>query len=386
MSLTRIAGVVLLVLHVSGPLAGADWQGRESVEDGVLHIRNPERPIAVARIEPAELWRRGGADDELVFGSIAAIRRDPAGSLYVLDSQNSEIYVFSAEGERLRTVGREGEGPGEFRGPVDMFLGPDNVLNVLQMFPPKIVRIDRDGTPREDFPLPEIEGGFQQVFRGKATSDRILLAGGQEKATAEGQKRVKFLRAFSPDGKELAHYHDEVELVRFDGMEYDEKSWGNLVGRWSLSGDGRVAAVLGFDAYRIHVSKPDGTRDRIIERPDYVRLERSAEVRKATQERFDRMIRWNAGSTIRISATHRTIQSLWYRPGGELWVMASRGRLERSGERTLGYDVFDAKGRYVRRVWMKLDGIPANDGFFFEGDGLYRVTEEMELVAYSMEG
>ena len=52
-----------------------------------------------------------------MFGSIADIDVDADGNMYVLDSQFSEIRVYSAEGTFVYAIGRAGQGPNEFSAP-----------------------------------------------------------------------------------------------------------------------------------------------------------------------------------------------------------------------------------------------------------------------------
>lgn len=54
-----------------------------------------------------------GAPEEL--GQPRSLAVDEAGRIYVVDSKPEVIKVFSPDGKLIRTVGREGEGPGEFR-------------------------------------------------------------------------------------------------------------------------------------------------------------------------------------------------------------------------------------------------------------------------------
>ena len=114
--------------------------------------------LPITSLELNELWQRGGDDDEIFFGNIDRIVTDPAGNAYSLDSQLSEVWVFSPEGEHLRTIGREGEGPGEFRGAGDLFYGLGDKVGVLQIFPGRIVMMDPEGGPLDNFRLAEREG------------------------------------------------------------------------------------------------------------------------------------------------------------------------------------------------------------------------------------
>ena len=80
---------------------------------------------------------------ELLFGRIASVARDERGNLIVADRQANEIRVFDAEGAHLRTLGREGEGPGEFQGlngawpvPGGGIVATDNDLDRITHFDP----------------------------------------------------------------------------------------------------------------------------------------------------------------------------------------------------------------------------------------------------------
>lgn len=65
--------------------------------------------------------------DEVVFGRISGVLVDPEGRIHVADPQAREVRVFSPDGGFLRRVGRDGEGPGEFRHLSGLALAPDGV-------------------------------------------------------------------------------------------------------------------------------------------------------------------------------------------------------------------------------------------------------------------
>lgn len=59
--------------------------------------------------------RIGGADTgKASFSGIAGLKFDAHGGIWVLDRQAHELRLFSPSGAFVRTVGRQGEGPGEF--------------------------------------------------------------------------------------------------------------------------------------------------------------------------------------------------------------------------------------------------------------------------------
>jgi hypothetical protein len=59
--------------------------------------------------------RVGDVDGDLLFGRISEVEVGPDGNVYVLDRGEAGVRVFTPEGEPLRSIGRRGEGPGEFR-------------------------------------------------------------------------------------------------------------------------------------------------------------------------------------------------------------------------------------------------------------------------------
>lgn len=67
--------------------------------------------------------------EEYLFGSIESVLRLGDGTVAVSDASNSRISVFDGAGTFLRSWGREGDGPGEFRSLSRLYLhGPDSIL------------------------------------------------------------------------------------------------------------------------------------------------------------------------------------------------------------------------------------------------------------------
>lgn len=116
-------------------------------------VTNPAKaPNGQETIELKELWRVGGYDDEeVLFGVITDIIAGPNGNFYMLDSQLNEVQVYSPDGAYQRTIGREGEGPGEFRMAFNIVLLPNGNIGVLQAFPSKIVTLTPGGIPLMTF-------------------------------------------------------------------------------------------------------------------------------------------------------------------------------------------------------------------------------------------
>ncbi len=368
--------------------ATANWQGRFATEAGQTRVLNPETPAA-GEVEAAlrQLWRIGGGDEELLLGVVAEVLQDDAGRVYLLDSQLSEVHVLDAGGHWLRSLGRAGEGPGEFRNGSALFWAPGDQLGVIQAWPGKIVLLRKDGSPGDTFALPfRQDGGMQIASRGAGYADRIILSGSSWTGSAQQQQQISYLKAVDRGGRELATFHEAAQDVRFGGWEFQEEQFVDFQRRWAAAPDGRVAAALDFAAYRIHIWNADGGLERIIERPEFAAVRRSGEEKARLQTMFERFTRWNPRSTFKVSDVHQTVARLFFRDDGSLWVQSGRDQWRAPAGRFTSFDVFDREGRFTRRVHLRGDGNAVEDGLFLIGDRLYVVTDMLSAVMASMGG
>jgi len=272
------AGLCLLMLTAMAPSATAAgaWTGKEVMQDGVLHVQNPASPIEQpTTLTPKELWRvSGDEDDEFLFGVLSEITCDDEGNIYLLDSQLNVVMVFSPGGEYLRSIGREGEGPGEFRRASDLFMTADGNVAVMQRMPGKIVVLTPEGEPVGELPVPQTEDGGMQLFAGGIRAgDHVVLHTNRFMRHDDGFEVSSSIVAVDGDGNKTAGYFENSEKNDFANMTFDERTgMGALV--WTAGSDGRVYTSEVFDEYSFNVWKADGTIDRVIER-EYKARERS---------------------------------------------------------------------------------------------------------------
>ncbi len=74
-----------------------------------------------------------------------AITTDPEGRVYVADTGNFRIQVFSAEGRFLRSLGRYGTGPGQFTWPFDVVVDRAGDLYVADDKEQTVTKLTPDG-------------------------------------------------------------------------------------------------------------------------------------------------------------------------------------------------------------------------------------------------
>ena len=167
-----------------------------------------DQPLTVAM---TEVYRVGGAsarEEWAFFGPALQASFDGAGNLIVLDRFNHRVVVIGPDGQLARVVGREGDGPGEFRN-----------AGALAVW--------RDGR----FAVPDREHAAIQVFSSGGDLERFVRMAEEQKSlsSALGHDEV---RADPLGDRIIAQgvYRVLVEMVnrmnRFMGHEEDETPAG----------------------------------------------------------------------------------------------------------------------------------------------------------------
>jgi hypothetical protein len=359
---------------------GAAWRGEEVVEEGITHVRNPAAPIeAPVTLEPEELWRLGGETeaDEEIFGRVERVLLDSEGNAYFLDTQLSEVRVFSASGEYLRTLGRAGEGPGEFRNPVDFFFLPGGRLAVAQVMPTRIAVLGPDGAGLDDFPLPfDDERSMLLLQEARSRGDEIFLSYINPVIAGGGVVLKRGLIAVDPDGKRTATLKEDSQPQSGGAVRITDDASEDFYRNWEIGSDGRVYVAPHYQRYQILALDPRGNPPKVIERA-YESVKRTdEELAQLREEQEAEAGRWRGADVRREpSPFRRDIGRIAARESGELWVLPSRGRMDLPAG-TLGtFDVYDSSGRFVRQVTVKADFDDRYDDFAIAGDRLFVFKE-----------
>ena len=371
-------------------LAG-NWAGEVATIDGVKHVKNPAKAMESAMtVTLDENWRLGGDDEDgEIFGVISRVLSDSEGNVYILDSQLSEVKIYDADGNFLNTIGREGEGPGEFRNPSDMFFTPDGSVAVMQMMPGRIIKLTTEGDPAGELPLPKDETSGQAPFLlgGNSGGANTILAGWTQTFDAGKYEMVRFLASINGSGEEVARYHAETRALDFAQVVFDEEIWDTFDRRWATNSAGtHVYACVEHFPYKINVWNADGSLAHIIER-EYKRHSRSKEDMErveAIYEGFTRRVPGN--SEYKIYDTNKDIQAIYPRNDGSLWVLTSRGMHERPDGSIGTFDVFNRDGHFVREVTLMGEGDPNQDSFLFVDNRLYVLTGFLEAAMAAQGG
>jgi DNA-binding beta-propeller fold protein YncE len=375
--MNRRAKLVLALLSsiaaTSPVIAGTP--AKETTKEGVVQVANPAAPSeGKSQLKPQEMWRAGGDDEEVIFGVLSDVAMDAQGNLYALDMQLSQISVFDPDGNLLRTIGREGEGPGEFRRASELFVTPDNKVAVAQMMPGKIVLLSPDGKPAGDFPVPAAPDGGTQMIWGAGAAGRSVVIGSGTFSQKEGKfTMASSLQLVAPDGTSRGKLIERSQVNDMANMSFEEKTSRRAI--WAASSDGKVFVNDVFDVYEIKYFGPDAKLARVATR-EYEHRTRSKDEMETNAPRM--MFRGRGGRggggrqsfESKPSPTDPDVLQMFARDDGSLWVLSSRGAHDCPKGTVARFDVFDADGHYVREVSVQADGNYKADGIMIAGDRL----------------
>jgi hypothetical protein len=135
----------------SSPPPGGLVQEREMVGDTLVvrALSGSVWPGPATLVEELAIGALEGSE-EVIFGSIQDMTVDDQGGVYVFDSQVPALRYYDSEGRFVRTVGREGSGPGEYRDAVlGMALRRDGRLMIRDPRNARLTLYDPDGTPSD---------------------------------------------------------------------------------------------------------------------------------------------------------------------------------------------------------------------------------------------
>lgn len=292
--ISTAAAMVALALSAVAAGCRGDEQGaavvrRDSAGVRIVESREPVwhegEAWAVADSPALDLTKSGQGHAHEFFNVLDADRLSD-GSIVVAEAGGSEIRLFSPKGAHVRTLGREGDGPGEFRWlgqvavlPGDSLWAYDFGQGRVTVFDPdgvvaRTATLDAGSAPRPVFPLASgtlVASAFDHTgFREKLGLHRMpspivrMNADGgivDTLTTIPGWESVVHSRgdAWAVWAKKahLAVHGDEVYLGSADEMEYQVRS-----------SDGRLQRLVRVPGYDLTLSPAEIEAENATYMPD----------------------------------------------------------------------------------------------------------------------
>lgn len=356
-----LGAALLLITGCSRKGDVSGWKATVEIIDGVKTIRNPETPrygtFAFDLVEDLALGEE--KDEAYFFPQSAFINIDDQGRFFVCDIGNRRVQVYDRDGAYVRTLGRSGQGPGEYVYSRDVLLDRqgDAYINSgrLVVFGP--------------------DGIFKKNVLIKTASVFILGPGGtfvgsnQPNLWEEGGPRNKLIQ-IGPDGEMLR----TIATFPVNGA-----SPGQLLNHWYV---GKIAYCprsddsfyYGFSLdYIVHVADGEGR-----ELFAFSKAEESREItgREADLTRESGLFIWYGQGDPKTAPLdmpdHRPFFTRFYNDDlGRLYIIRFKPITEK--DVTLSdIDVFSKDGYYL--CWMTWPFVPQ----VIKGGFLYEVRQDEE--------
>lgn len=338
-------------------------------------IRNTTPLQESVDVQLEEMWRRGGVDDTIMIGLPVEALADEQGRVYLADQQLCQVFVFGPDGEFLKTLSKEGDGPGEVRSPVDLVRLPDGTFGLAEFFPGKITKVTYGDLPAGEVTVDVSggkTGGFTMQTMADAWDEHLIVAGSRSVPQDKFTERTHFLAALDQQGNQTVRYMEQVSYIqRPHSVVHENDFLPSFPLASALGPDGRVYTPRDRESYAINVFLPDGTLDRVIERPDFRTWKRDRLDTRRVTALFESWAGENPQTWPRfdLEETDRAINTLHIDGQGRLWVQHSRSNRDLPDGVFLGLDLYDADGRWLKEVRLRCEGDPVSDGFRFLRDG-----------------
>jgi len=343
--------------------------------------------------------------ENALFQNPRSVAIDSRGSVYVSDFDANHIKVFNPNGKFLKTIGRQGQGPGDLSGPSCIEISGERIV-VWEAMNRRFSILDMKGAlirtakgvhgPQGDLlrlkALPDgrfvafVEKGLPEGFQGRLPEERhyavLLLTADLEVKTAIFEQKIANRRwTRHPETKGLIQigfpYHPRIDA--------------------DISLQGMVAIGLN-QSYDIGLFDPDKGRIAAASRPyTPIKLEE-----RDKQDHFSqfRMVVFTEGEKRIVNRAPDYFvkgtefpdvlppyRNLIFDGRGRLWVQVFTP--ERA---TNVFDIFDAAGRFLNRITIEGAAVDANFASAFEkrfaGDSLWKIERDADgfasLVKYRL--
>ena len=147
----RLLVVLCIVATGCGGADPAQFVVTDSVGIRVAANFGPDEPFPATPVRLASLQPPDSALTAVPWGVLADAK---TGTIFVVDATSERVVVFDANGRFTRTIGRAGEGPGEFRSPAALALDENGAVavwdagrGVISLWSPEGELLEERGAP-----------------------------------------------------------------------------------------------------------------------------------------------------------------------------------------------------------------------------------------------
>lgn len=344
--------IFILFVFISCRQQKTEWKGAIEETDGVTVVKNPNEPMYKEDIfvleEELTIGESEGRE-EYMFQLIRYIAVDEKENIYILDRKAGHIKVFDNKGSYIQTIGKKGQGPGEFVTPGQIFI-----------WERKLMVYDNGDRSFSFFTL---DGEFIKSINASKAE------GLEAKIDSKGNITFATM-GYSKETRNITYrldlYDKELNFIkRLDSIPgaADHRGYNLFPPLFSWAIDSNDNIIYGYQKeYKLQVFNPDGNLKKII-----IKEHEPAKITK--QEIDERMANIQPGRKVYIPQYHPVFRGIFIDGDGRIFVM----NWPRVGAHEgYFYDVFDSEGSYITKI-----SLMGNPGIW-KNHKLYTIEEDAE--------
>jgi len=322
------------------------WQGTIEEMNGITVVKNPKKPMYgedVFNLEEELSIGEAEGREKYMFFQINQIAVSNNGDIYVLDIRDKHVKVFNKYGEYIKTIGKGGDGPGEFFRPRNVVCSAQEKLAVGGMY-----RIS----------FFSLNGEFLNSVNPSALGLVLFNIDSQGNIISLcmhfRDEITKFeLKKFSPELDEIFTYASaQKPSSRGDGFNPFTP-----VLRWDLFKNDKVVCGYPADGYKLKIYDNEGTLVKEIQR------EYSPEpVTENDKNAILKILNMTPETEISAPSAKYPFRQIYSDDEGRIFVQT--WEFVNYGE-GFYYDIFYADGKYLSKVPMKFEPIVIKHGKLF---------------------
>lgn len=325
--------------------------------------KTPQPPDKKARIlifkEDLTIGVREG-DENYMFGERVYFNVDDEGNIFVTDWDRKRIQKYGPDGKYLLTIGREGQGPGEFRNVWEPEFDKDGNLFVVDISQKRISFFSRDGRYLKQIGFPQINVSSSLYMNSKGY---FLMAVDETKEEGEaGASWETTVGLYDDKFMSIEVFHQEKHEIKSPSGRGEDSLAQSLAASMSdtafkptphylLAPNNEI--FFGFSsAYEIKVYSPEGKLARIIRK--------EFELSPVTANDKEQFENFQKAEFLRFlparadNAKKKALELIRYpkfKPAYQGFTIADNGWLfvivNSQGNESTILDVFDAEGHFI---------------------------------------
>jgi hypothetical protein len=308
---------LLLILSI-----GASAQQVETI-DGIRVVHNKKVGVWGANPRVAiELVRTIGdidTDDEnLAFDSPLDMAVDPAGNAFILDSGNKRIQVFGPDGKYVRTIGRRGQGPGEFESLSSISIDRQGNFHVLDSAQRRIQVFTPRGEVLKTTPITKLRIDRMRILGSGPIVAQVSIIFGMG-GVAKEKAQPKLVDLLGPDLEVVGEFGEP--------FDYGDEMTNRIGNSWYFDVDGEDHICLCF-VYQNRIERytPEG---KLLWRADRELSYSTKLIEKGRQEVTANSTRYFAPKLNRVT------DALAADEKGRIWVVTRDRQIRKEEEVTI---------------------------------------------------